>query len=85
MENFKRDGISDDLIWLLKNRYAGQEATVRTKQGTTDWLIIVERVPQGYMLSCLTYTQNTSCEILGWMKHNLESTLPREISILSDM
>ena len=85
MENFKRDGISDDLIWLLKNRYAGQEATVRTKQGTTDWLIIVERVPQGYMLSCLTYMQNTSCEILGWMKHNLESTLPREISIMSDM
>ena len=32
----------------------------------------------------LTYTQNTSCEMLGWMKHNLESRLPGEISITSD-
>ena len=33
----------------------------------------------------LTYTQNASCEILGWMKHKLESRLPGEISIMSDM
>ena len=33
----------------------------------------------------LTYMQNTSCEILGWMKHKLESRLPGEISITSDM
>ena len=32
----------------------------------------------------LTYMQNTSCEMLGWMKHKLESRLPREISITSD-
>ena len=32
----------------------------------------------------LTYTQNTSCEMLGWMKHKLESRLPGEISITSD-
>ena len=33
----------------------------------------------------LTYMQNTSCEILGWMKHKLESRLLGEISITSDM
>ena len=33
----------------------------------------------------LTSMQSTSCEILGWMKHKLESTLPGEISINSDM
>ena len=33
----------------------------------------------------LSYVQNTSCEMLGWMKHKLESRLPGEISITSDM
>ena len=33
----------------------------------------------------LTYRQNTSCEMPGWMKHKLESRLPGEISITSDM
>ena len=33
----------------------------------------------------LTYMQSTSCKILGWMKHKLESRLPGEISITSDM
>ena len=33
----------------------------------------------------LTYTQSTSCELPGWMKHKLESRLPGEISITSDM
>ena len=33
----------------------------------------------------LTYMQNTSCKMLGWMKHKKESRLPREISITSDM
>ena len=33
----------------------------------------------------LTYMQSTSCEMLGWMKHQLESRLPGEISIISDM
>ena len=32
----------------------------------------------------LTYMQSTSCKMLGWMKHKLESILPREISIMSD-
>ena len=33
----------------------------------------------------LTYVQSTSCRMLGWMKHKLESRLPGEISITSDM
>ena len=33
----------------------------------------------------LTYMQNTSCKMQGWMKHKLESRLPGEISITSDM
>ena len=33
----------------------------------------------------LTYMQSTSCEMLGWMKHKLESRLPEKISITSDM
>ena len=33
----------------------------------------------------LTYMQSTSCEMLGWRKHKLESRLPEEISITSDM
>ena len=33
----------------------------------------------------LTYMQSTSCEMSGWMKYKLESTLPGEISVTSDM
>ena len=44
----------DHLTCLLRNLYAGQEATVRTGHGTTDWLQIGKGVCQGYMLSpCL--------------------------------
>ena len=42
-------GIPDHLICLLRNLYAGQEATVRTGQGTTDWFKIGKGVPQGYI------------------------------------
>ena len=35
--------------------------------------------------ACLTYMQSTSCEMPGWMKHKLESRLPGEILITSDM
>ena len=47
-------GISDHLICLLRNLYAGQEATVRTGHGTTDWFQIGKGVCQRYILSpCL--------------------------------
>ena len=51
MENSKRDGNTDHLTCLLTNLYAGQEATVRTGYGTTDWFQIGKRVRQGCILS----------------------------------
>ena len=44
-------GIPDHLICLLRNLYAGQEATVRTGHGTTDWFQIEKGVHQGCILS----------------------------------
>ena len=54
--------IPDHLTCLLRNLYAGQEATVRTGHGTTDWFQIRKGVPQGCILSpCLfNYMQSTS-------------------------
>ena len=50
----KEMGIPDHLTCLLRNLYAGQEATVRTEHGTTDWFQIGKGVRQGYILSpCL--------------------------------
>ena len=50
----KEMGIPDHLTCLQRNLYAGQEATVRTGHGTTDWLQIGKGVRQGSMLSpCL--------------------------------
>ena len=50
----KEMGISDHLTCLLRNLYAGQEATVRTGHGTTDWFQIGKGVCQGWILSpCL--------------------------------
>ena len=44
-------GIPDHLTFLLRNLYAGQEATVRTGHGTTDWFQIGKEVHQGCILS----------------------------------
>ena len=47
-------GIPDNLSWLLRNRYVGQEATVRTRLGTADYFQIGKEVHQGCILSlCL--------------------------------
>ena len=75
-------GIPDHLTCLLRNLYAGQETTVRTGHGTTDWFKTGKGVCQGCILSpCLFNLQSTSCEMPGWMKHKLESRLLGEISI----
>ena len=49
----KEMGIPHHLICLLRNLYAGQEATVRTGHGTTDWFQIGKRVHQGYLVTLL--------------------------------
>ena len=54
METSERDGNTNHLTCLLRNLYAGQEATVRTGHGTTDWFQIGKGVHQGCILSpCL--------------------------------
>ena len=79
-------GIPDYLTCLLRNLNAYQEATVRTGHGTTDWFQIQKGACQSCILSpsYLTHMQNTSCEMLCWMKDKLESRLLGEISINSD-
>ena len=52
----KEMGIRDHLTCLLRNLYAGQEATVRTGHGTTDWFQIGKGVRQGYILSPCLFT-----------------------------
>ena len=58
----KEMGIPDHLTGLVRNLYAGQEATVRTGHGTTDWFQIGKGVRQGCVLStCLfNFMQSTS-------------------------
>ena len=54
MQNSEEMGIPDHLSYLLRNLYAGQESTVRTGHGTTDWLQIGKGVHQGCIVSsCL--------------------------------
>ena len=79
----KEMGIPDHLTYLLRNLYVGQEATVRTGHGTTDWFQIRIGVHQGCILSSCLFNLNwsTSCEMPGWMKHKMESRLLGEISI----
>ena len=82
----KEIGIPDHLTCLLRNLCAGQEATVRTGHGTTDWFQIGKGVHQGYIFSPCLF--NLYAEYImrnaGLIKHKLESRLPGEISITSD-
>ena len=84
---FLEMGIPDHLTCLLRNLYAGQEATVGTGHGTTDLFQIGKEVHQGYILSpaYINSMQSMSCEMRGWMNHGLESKLPGEMSTTSDM
>ena len=79
--------IPNHLTCFLRNLSAGQEATLRTGRGTSDWFQIGKGVCLAVYchLAYLTYMQNTSYEMLGWMNHKLESRLQGEISITSDM
>ena len=87
MEILKEMGIADHLTYLLRNLYAGQEATVRTGHGTTDWFQIGKGVCQGYILSPCLF--NLFAEYImrntGLDEAQMELRLPGEISITSDM
>ena len=85
--------IPDHLICLLRNLNAGQEATVRTGHGTTDWFQIRKGVRQGCILSpCyLTSMQSTSWETLGWNQncwkkyHNLRYCWKKFTKLLEEI
>ena len=83
----KEMGISDHLTCLLRNRYAGQEATVRTGHGTTDWLQIGKGLRQGCILSLCLF--NLYAEYImqnaGLDEAQMESRWLGEISVISDM
>ena len=83
----KEMGIPDYLTCFLRNLYASQEATVRTRHGTMDWFQIWKGVPQGCMLS--PYLFNLYAEYImrnaGLDEAWLESRLLGEISVTSDM
>ena len=82
----KEMGILGHLTCLLRNLYAGQEETVRTRHGTTDWFQIGKGYVKAIYGHCvyLTYMQSISCKMPGWMKHKVESRLLGEISTTSD-
>ena len=76
----KEMGIQDHLTCLLKNLYAGQEATEPDTEQWTGSKSGKEYIKAVYCHPAyLTYMQSTSCEMPGWMKHKLESRLPGEI------
>ena len=70
----KEMGISGHLTCLLRNLYAGQESSVRSGHGKTEWSTLgKEYIKSVYCHPVyLTYVQRTSCEILGSMKHKVE-------------
>ena len=79
-------GIPDHLTCLLRNLYPGQEATFRSGYGTIDFFQISKKYVKAVCChpAYLTHMQSTSCKMLGWMKHKLDSRLPEVISITSD-
>ena len=80
-------GIPDHLTCLLRNVLAGQEATVRTLCGTTDWFKIEKGVRQGCLLSaCLfnLYAEQHIMRNAGLMSYKLESRQAGETLTSSD-
>ena len=57
----KKMGIPDHLACLLRNLYAGQEATVRPGHGTRDWFQVGKRVHQGCILSLCLFNLYAEC------------------------
>jgi len=80
-------GTPDHLTCLLRNLYAGQEATVITKHGTTDWFQIGKRVYQGCILSpCLfNFYAEYIMRNAGLDEAQAGIKIARRISITSDL
>ena len=80
-------GIPDHLTCLLRNLYAGQEATFRSGHGTTHWFQIAKGVCQGCILSPCLFSLYSEYIMrnAGLEEAQLESKLSEEIAITSDM
>ena len=78
-------GKPDHLTCLLRKLYAGHEATVRNRHGTTDWFQIRKGVRQGYTLSPCLFNLYAGYIMrnAGLVKYKLESKLLGEISVTS--
>ena len=85
--SLKEMGIPNHLTCLLRNLYAGQEATVRTGHGTTDWFQIGKGVFQGCILSpCLfNFYAEYIMRNVGLEEAQAGIKIPGDISITSDM
>ena len=83
----KEMGILDHLTCLLRNLCAGQEATVRTGHGTTDWFQIGKGVRQGCLLSPCLFNFYAECIMrnAGLEEAQAGIKIAGEISITSDM
>ena len=79
--------IPDHLTYLLRNLYAGEEAEVSSEHGTTDWFHFWKGVLQSCILSLCLFNLYTEYLMRNARlnEHKLESRLPREISIISDV
>ena len=80
-------GIQDHLTCLLRNLYAGQEATVRTIHGTMDWFQTEKGVWQGCLLSPCLFKLYAECIMINARLDVLQDgiKLAGEISTTSDM
>ena len=81
----KEMGIPDHLTCLLRNLYAGQEATVRTGHGTTDCFQIGKGVRQGYLLSLCLFNLYAEYIMRNAGLEEKQARLQGEISITSDI
>ena len=78
-------GISGHFPSLLRNLYTGQEATVRTRHGTTDWLKIGKGAHQGCITSPCLFNLNAEYIMQNAVLDRAEMRLPGEIPTTSDM
>ena len=82
----KEMGISDHFTCLVRNLYAGQETTVRTGHGTTDWFQIGKAVCQGYFVTLLFLLLCRVHHEKRWVEEaQAGSRLLGEISVTTDM
>ena len=86
VDHNKLENSPDHLTCLLSNLYVGQEATELDMKQWIGSKLGKEYIKTVYCYpACLTFMQDMSCKMPGWMNHKIESRLPGEISTTSDM